>query len=98
METTSTLNRTKAPSPGTNGDSRGQERTESPPRRARTRNIIVIAGVVVTALAIFLVLGVVYRLKRDHGLAVAANAVATTPPRVQVVHAIPSATSELSLP
>jgi multidrug efflux pump subunit AcrA (membrane-fusion protein) len=74
------------------------EAPASAPRRARTRTIILIASVVLAALAVFLVLGVVYRLKRARALAAAADAVATTPPRVQVIHAVPSATSTLSLP
>src|SRR5207244_11134999 len=96
--TTTTRNASLAAPANANGHGEAHEAPASPPRRARTRTIFVIAGVVVAVLAIFLVLGIVFRLKRDQGLATAANAVATTPPRVPVNHARPSATADPTPP
>jgi multidrug efflux pump subunit AcrA (membrane-fusion protein) len=58
----------------------------------------VITIVAVALLAVFLVLGTIYRSKRNHGLASAATRAASTPPQVYVVHPVASAAPTWSLP
>lgn len=68
------------------------------PAPARTRMILVIAFIVLAILAIFLVLGIVYRRSNSNELKSAASLAAITPPTVYVVHPVPAVAADLSLP
>jgi multidrug efflux pump subunit AcrA (membrane-fusion protein) len=57
-----------------------------------------IASILLAVFAVFLVLGIVYRLHHDRALASAADQVASTPPQVYVVHPNASAALVWSLP
>src|SRR4051812_24806881 len=74
------------------------ERTSSPPPRARTRTILLIASVVLALFVVFLILGTFYRSRHNHALASAAKAVASTPPSVSVVRPVANGSSNWSLP
>jgi RND family efflux transporter MFP subunit len=69
-----------------------------PPKRARTRTILMIASAFVALFVIALVVGSIYRLKRNHMLASEASKTANTPMRVYTIHAVPAATFDWSLP
>src|SRR3984957_15783370 len=71
---------------------------ENPPRRARTRTILVMLFVVLAVFAAFLILGIVYRTQRDHALASDASAAVSASPQVYVVHPVASAAAVYSLP
>jgi RND family efflux transporter MFP subunit len=71
---------------------------ENPPRRIRTRTIVVMLFVVLAVFATYLILGIVYRFDRDHALASDAAAAVSTFPQVYVVHPVASAAVVYSLP
>ena len=59
---------TRLPPPAANGHPQ-IEPPANPPRRTRTRTILVIAAVVVALFAVFLGLGIIYRSRQSHDLA-----------------------------
>ena len=85
------------PEPVANGRP-SHETPANPPPKARTRTILMIASILLAVFAVFLVLGIVYRLHHDRALASAADQVASTPPQVYVVHPNASAALVWSLP
>ena len=69
-----------------------------PPRRARTRSILLMVIVVLALFAAFLVVGSIYRSTHNHMLASAASAAASTPASVYVVRPVAGVASDWSLP
>jgi RND family efflux transporter MFP subunit len=80
------------------GGQHSDEAPANPPRRARTRTIILVASIVLAVLAVFLVLGIVSRARDDRALVSATSLAVSTPPSVYVVHPAGSAMSDLALP
>ena len=70
----------------------------NPPRPARTRNILVIASIILALFAVFLIGGLVYRFSHSRQLASTATQAAQTPPEIPVVRPMASATADWSLP
>ena len=83
--------------PATNGHPPMESHANSP-KRARTRTILIIAGVVLVVFAVFLGLGILSRSRQSHDLASTAAQVADTPPKVYVVHPVASGAPDWSLP
>lgn len=71
---------------------------EGPPRRARTRTVLLIVSVLVALFAIALIMGVVYRYRHNHALASATSQAANTPTRVYTIHPVPAGAYDWSLP
>lgn len=71
---------------------------ENPPRRARTRTILIITAVVLAAFAAFLIVGLINRSMHNHQLASTATQVAQAPPQVYVIHPVASAATDWSVP
>jgi RND family efflux transporter MFP subunit len=75
-----------------------KEAPVNPPKRARTRTIVVIAIVVLAVFAVFLGLGIYYRSKQAHALASTTTQAANAPPQVYVFHPAASPSPDWSLP
>jgi multidrug efflux pump subunit AcrA (membrane-fusion protein) len=95
METMTMESRPPKPAPN---QPPAHQAPENPPRRARTRTILIIALVVVAVFAAFLIVGLIYRSKHDHQLAATTTQAAQTPPQVYVVHPVASGAADWSLP
>lgn len=74
------------------------EAPANPPRRARTRTILIVAVIVLGLFAAFLTVGLIYRSRHDHQLASTTTQAAQTPPQVSIVHPVASAAADWSLP
>jgi membrane fusion protein, multidrug efflux system len=70
----------------------------NPPRRIRTRTILLIAVIVLAVLAVFLISGMVYRSQQNHSLAASTSLAVSTPPVVYVIHPVVAGASGLTLP
>ena len=92
-----TLEASRTPGPKTSGHHMS-EAPASPPRKARTRTVLVIVGAALAVLAIFLGLGIYSRSSQDHHLAAAATGATNTPPQVNVVHPVPTTAPTWTLP
>ncbi len=95
------MNATLEPSTTTGHGTIGNPMSEppaQPPRKARTRTILLIAAVVLGGFAVFLGVGIYDRSGQDHNLAAAATQAAQTPPQVNVVHPVPTTAPSWSLP
>lgn len=71
--------------------------SERPPRRARTRTMILVGVGALSLFVVLLVVGIVPRLRNDHELATAAQKVETTPPNVYVMRPQAAGEGDLSL-
>ena len=71
--------------------------SERPPRRARTRTMILVGVGALSLFVVLLVVGIVPRLRNDHELAAAAQKVETTPPNVYVMRPQAAGEGDLSL-
>ena len=71
--------------------------SERPPRRARTRTMILVGLGALSLFVVLLVVGIVPRLRNDHELAAAAQKVETTPPNVYVMRPQAAGEGDLSL-
>jgi RND family efflux transporter MFP subunit len=69
-----------------------------PPKRARTRTIVIIACIVLAMFAVFLTVGLIYRYKHAHQLASTATQAAQTPPQVFFIHPVAAGAADWSLP
>jgi RND family efflux transporter MFP subunit len=75
-----------------------KEAPAHPPKRTRTRTIIVIAVVILAVFAVFLGLGIHYRSDQAHTLASTTTQAANAPPQVYVFHPVATKSPDWSLP
>jgi RND family efflux transporter MFP subunit len=71
--------------------------SERPPRRARTRTMIVVGLGVLSLFGVLLVVGIVPRLRNGHELAAAVQKAQATPPNVYVIRPEAAGEADLSL-
>jgi RND family efflux transporter MFP subunit len=71
--------------------------SERPPRRARTRTMILVGLGALSLFVVLLVVGIVPRLRNDRELAAAAQKIETTPPNVYVLRPQAAGEGDLSL-
>jgi RND family efflux transporter MFP subunit len=75
-----------------------EESTNNPPKRARTRTILIIAFTILALFAACLVVGLAYRFINNRSLVSSTAAAVNTPPSVYVIRPVESATSDMTLP
>ena len=92
------MTQTHAPRSPADGRQPTEARETTPPPRARTRTILLIAVVALVLLAAFLAFGLVRRHQQGRELASSTAQAVATPPRVYVVRAAAAAIPDWSLP